>query len=141
MPEKLDVELVVMVGVSGSGKSTYAKKHYHTHVIHSLDDISEKDRKIWLNKIEQSLKKGESVVADDENVSKTRRKKLIDLARKYNVRVIAVYLNYPLEKILEQNQKREGLAKVSEQHISEMHRAMRPKLNDEGFDDVIEVKQ
>ena len=93
------LKVIIMRGISGSGKSTYAKqlsKEYDA-VICSADDYFNKtgnyifDRNKLkeahgecLLKADGNLQEGRSVIIDNTNVKKWEYQKYIELANKYN---------------------------------------------------------
>jgi protein phosphatase len=103
-----ELSLVMLIGASGSGKSSFARKHFKaTEVISSdycrglvsddeNDQSATKDAFEVLNFIAQKrLSAGKLTVIDATNVQLDARKSLIDLARKYHVLPIAIVLNIP----------------------------------------------
>lgn len=121
-----------MVGIAGSGKTTFCKKLFPSHVHISLDEIDNKNRKKEYELIEQNLQQGKSIVIDDTNLTKHIRKEHILRARRYNARVVVVFLDYTIERILLQNSKREK--QVPHHVISKMRRELETPSDDEGFD-------
>ena len=94
-----------MVGISGVGKTTLADKLFSQHVKISLDKISN-NRQIEYNIIEENLKINNDIVIDDTNLTRDIRSKHIILAKKYDVKVKAFFINVPMWKILYQNRNR-----------------------------------
>src|SRR5574339_792349 len=92
-----DLSLVVLIGISGSGKSTFARKHFKpTEVISSdfcrglvSDDensqAATKDAFEVLHFIAaKRLAAGRLTVVDATNVQAEARKPLVELARRYH---------------------------------------------------------
>jgi len=114
-----ELSLVLMVGVSGSGKSTFAKKHFNKHEVVSSDKcrgiVSNDENKLeatddafdLLNYIiAKRLKRGLLTVVDATNVKPASRKKLIQLAREYHTLPTAIVLDMPEKLCQERNQAR-----------------------------------
>ncbi|MFK0153489.1 polynucleotide kinase-phosphatase [Streptomyces sp. NPDC090499] len=144
-----DLSLVVLVGASGSGKSTFARRHFRpTEVISSdfcrglvSDDENDqgatKDAFDVLHYIAgKRLAAGRRTVVDATSVQQESRRQLIDLARQYDVLPIAVVLDVPEEVCAARNATRTDRAdmprRVIQRHIRELRRSVR-HLEREGF--------
>ncbi|ESQ77684.1 metallophosphoesterase [Asticcacaulis sp. AC402] len=114
-----DLSLVLLIGASGSGKSSFARKHFlPTEVISSdycrglvsddeNDQAATKDAFEVLNFIAgKRLAAGRLTVVDATNVQPESRKSLIDLARRHHVIPVAIVLNLPREVCHARNQSR-----------------------------------
>ncbi len=111
MPEDIslpDLCLVALVGASGSGKSSFAKRHFRpTEVLSSdffrglvsddeNDQAATKDAFEVLNFVAaKRLAAGKLVVVDATNVQKEARKTLVALAREHDVLAVAIVLDLP----------------------------------------------
>lgn len=111
--------LVVLVGASGSGKSSFARQHFlHTEVIgldfcRGLISDEENDQaatrdafEVLLYVAAKRLKRGNLTVVDATNVQKEARKPLLALAREHHVLLVAVVLNLPEKLCHERNRDR-----------------------------------
>ncbi|MFC8360284.1 polynucleotide kinase-phosphatase [Streptomyces griseorubiginosus] len=144
-----DLSLVVLVGASGSGKSTFARRHFKpTEVISSdfcrglvSDDENDqgatKDAFDVLHYIAgKRLAAGRRTVVDATSVQSDSRRQLIDLAKRYDVLPIAIVLDVPEEVCAERNAGRTDRAdmpvRVIKRHIRELRRSIR-HLEREGF--------
>jgi protein phosphatase len=105
------LSLVVMVGVTGSGKSTFARTHFKpTEVISSdfcrgLVSDDENDQSATPAAFEllryiagQRLAGGRLTVIDATNVQPEARRELVLLAREHDVLPVAIVLDLP-EKV------------------------------------------
>ncbi|MFC4472202.1 polynucleotide kinase-phosphatase [Streptomyces xiangluensis] len=144
-----DLSLVVLIGASGSGKSTFARRHFKpTEVISSdfcrglvADDENDQsasgDAFDVLHYIAgKRLAAGRRTVVDATSVQQESRKQLVELAKKYDVLPIAIVLDIPEEVCAERNASREDRAgmprRVIQRHIRELRRSVR-HLEREGF--------
>ncbi|MFE2076610.1 polynucleotide kinase-phosphatase [Streptomyces misionensis] len=144
-----DLSLVVLVGASGSGKSTFARRHFKpTEVISSdfcrglvADDENDQsasgDAFDVLHYIAgKRLAAGRRTVVDATSVQQDSRRQLIELARKHDVLPIAIVLDMPEEVCAERNAARTDRAdmprRVIQRHIRELRRSLR-HLEREGF--------
>ncbi|MFG2575745.1 polynucleotide kinase-phosphatase [Streptomyces sp. NPDC048481] len=144
-----DLSLVVLVGASGSGKSTFARRHFKpTEVISSdfcrglvcddeNDQSATRDAFDVLHYIAgKRLAAGRRTVVDATSVQSDARKQLIDLARQHDVLPVAIVLDVPEEVCAARNAARTDRAgmprRVIQRHIRELRRSLR-HLEREGF--------
>ncbi|MET7494767.1 polynucleotide kinase-phosphatase [Streptomyces sp900116325] len=144
-----DLSLVVLVGASGSGKSTFAHRHFKpTEIISSdfcrglvADDENDQsasgDAFDVLHYIAgKRLAAGRLTVVDATNVQAESRKQLVQLARSHDVLPIAIVLDLPEEVCQARNATRPDRAgmprHVVQRHRRELRRSLRG-LEREGF--------
>ncbi|MET7828790.1 polynucleotide kinase-phosphatase [Streptomyces sp. NPDC005386] len=144
-----DLSLVVLIGASGSGKSTFARRHFKpTEIISSdfcrglvADDENDQsasgDAFDVLHYIAgKRLAAGRRTVVDATSVQQDSRRQLVELARKHDVLPIAIVLDVPEEVCAERNAARTDRAgmprRVIQRHIRELRRSLR-QLEREGF--------
>ncbi|MCA1222580.1 polynucleotide kinase-phosphatase, partial [Streptomyces sp. 8L] len=144
-----DLSLVVLVGATGSGKSTFARRHFKpTEVISSdfcrglvaddeNDQTATKDAFEVLRYIAgKRLAAGRRTVVDATSVQPEARKQLVALAREHDVLPIAIVLDMPEEVCAKRNAARPDRAgmprRVIQRHRRELHRSLRG-LEREGF--------
>ncbi|MFF3349237.1 polynucleotide kinase-phosphatase [Streptomyces sp. NPDC002779] len=144
-----DLSLVVLVGASGSGKSTFARQHFKpTEVISSdfcrgLVADDENDQSVSKDAFDvlhyiagKRLAAGRRTVVDATSVQQDSRRQLIELAKRYDVLPIAIVLDVPEEVCAERNAARTDRAdmprRVIQRHIRELRRSVR-QLEREGF--------
>ncbi|MFE0135023.1 polynucleotide kinase-phosphatase [Streptomyces sp. NPDC059037] len=144
-----DLSLVVLVGATGSGKSTFAHRQFKaTEVISSdfcrglvaddeNDQSASRDAFDVLHYIAgKRLAAGRLTVVDATNVQAESRKQLVQLARQYDVLPIAIVLDLPEEVCAERNATRPDRAgmprHVIARHRRELRRSLRG-LEREGF--------
>lgn len=144
-----DLSLVVLIGASGSGKSTFAHRNFKsTEVISSdfcrgLVSDDENDQSATRDAFDvlhyiagKRLAAGRRTVVDATSVQQDARRQLVDLAKQYDVLPIAIVLDVPEEVCAERNAARTDRAdmprRVIQRHIRELRRSMR-HLEREGF--------
>ncbi|MEU3188150.1 polynucleotide kinase-phosphatase [Streptomyces sp. NPDC006923] len=144
-----DLSLVVLVGATGSGKSTFARNHFKpTEIVSSdfcrglvaddeNDQSASRDAFDVLHYIVgKRLAAGRLTVVDATNVQPEGRKQLVRLAREYDVLPVAIVLDLPEEVCAARNAGRPDRAgmprHVIKRHRSELRRSLRG-LEREGF--------
>jgi protein phosphatase len=147
-----ELSLVVLVGASGSGKSTFARKHFlPTEVISSdycraLVSDDENDLAATNDAFDvlhfiaaKRLASGRLTVVDATNVKPEDRKGLIDLARQFHCLPVAIVLNVPEKICQERNEVRTDRrlgAHVAHRQLQSLRRSIRG-LDREGFRHVL----
>ncbi|HEX3816637.1 MAG TPA: polynucleotide kinase-phosphatase [Mycobacteriales bacterium] len=143
-----ELSLVVLVGASGSGKSTFARKHFRgTEVLSSdfcrglvADDENDQaasgDAFDILHYIAgKRLAAGRLTVVDATNVQSAARAQLVALAREHDVLPVAIVLDLPEPVCVERNAQRAdrnfGAAVVHRQR-DQLRRSLK-SLSREGF--------
>ncbi|MER7621662.1 polynucleotide kinase-phosphatase [Streptomyces sp. NPDC126503] len=144
-----DLSLVVLVGATGSGKSTFARRHFKpTEVVSSdfcrglvaddeNDQSASKDAFDVLHYIVgKRLAAGRLTVVDATNVQREARRQLVELARSHDVLPIAIVLDLPEEVCRSRNAGRADRADMPDhvipRHRRELRRSLRG-LEREGF--------
>ncbi|WJV45603.1 polynucleotide kinase-phosphatase [Streptomyces flavofungini] len=144
-----DLSLVVLIGASGAGKSTFARRHFKpTEVLSSdfcrglvADDENDQGASgdafdVLYYIAGKRLAAGRRTVVDATSVQADSRKQLIELARRHDVLPIAVVLDVPEEVCAERNAARPDRAgmprRVIQRHQRELRRSLR-HLEREGF--------
>jgi len=143
-----DFSLVVLIGSTGSGKSTFAAKHFlPTEVISSdycraLVSDDETDQGVTADAFDlareiagKRLKHRKLAVIDATNVRPTDRKGWIELARQWHALPVAIVFDPGIDVCVEHNKARAGRAfggQAVQQMVSEVRRGL-GGLQREGF--------
>ncbi len=157
------VEVVVMVGIPGSGKTVYARAKLPGHTYVSMDAVRnsmswgpkrralimryDAERPVRLarmsgNKkaecvlVDDALAAGRSVVVDDTNLTRKIRRPYVALARKHGIRARAAFFN-DFDGASARNAKRawDG-GRVPDDAVVKMQESLEPPTRNEGFDEV-----
>jgi len=104
------LSLVILIGVSGSGKTTFARKHFlQTEILCSdfcraLMTDNENDQTVTQEAFDilhflarKRLEKGRLTVIDATNVKPASRRPFVALAREYHVVPVAIVFDLPLD--------------------------------------------
>jgi len=134
------LEIVVLVGIPGSGKTTLALSSYPNHKRINLDTLHTRNKED--EEISNALANGQDLIIDNTNTTKKSRSKYVQMAKLFGVSIRAVYLQCPLELALERNAHREGRGHVPDSAVRFYYKVLQPPKQDEGFDriDVLEIK-
>ena len=111
--------LIVLIGVTGSGKSTFARRHFSPTQVVSSDHCralvadNENDQSATDDAFEllhflvnKRLKRHRLTVVDATNVQPTARQSIIELARQYGCPLVAFVLDMPEETLNERRRQR-----------------------------------
>ena len=126
------MEMIILVGIAGSGKTTWCIKHLPHHVRISLDDIKNHDRKIEDKIIIKQLKKENNIVIDDTNLTRDIRKRHIVIARRYHTQINVIYFSIDIQRAYEQNCKREK--KIPHYVLDRQKKQLEMPVKEEGFE-------
>src|SRR5690349_4262576 len=143
-----ELSLVAMIGVSGSGKSTFGRKHFQPTEVLSSDFcralVSDDENSLEATSdafavlhyiAAKRLAAGRLTVVDATNVQPEARKPLVDLAREYHCLPVAIVFDLPERVCQERNQGRPDRAfgpHVVRRHVQQLRRSLRG-LRGEGF--------
>jgi predicted kinase len=132
-------QLVLFIGLPGSGKSTYYERHLaSTHLLVSKDKMPNNRRPEARQQllVREALLAGKSVVVDNTNPSVQSRAALLDIGRSAGAELIAFFFDVPMAVCIERNRKRTGKAKVPDVAIYVTAAKLRAPEAEEGFDRV-----
>jgi predicted kinase len=136
------MELIIMIGLQASGKSTFARSRFGaTYQYVSKDLLGSKSNPARKQRqlIEAALQQGLSVVVDNTNPTREVRRELIDLGRLYAAETIGYYFAVQVKQCLERNRAREGRARVPDVAIfATLKRLTHPSYT-EGFTKLFSV--
>ncbi|WP_256105918.1 polynucleotide kinase-phosphatase [Streptomyces sp. ODS05-4] len=144
-----DLSLVVLIGATGSGKSTFARRHFKPTQIVSSDACrglvadDENDQRASAEAFDllhtivgKRLAAGRLTVVDATSVQQESRRQLVRIAREHDVLPVAIVLDMPEALCAERNAARPDRAHlprhVIQRHRRELHRSLRG-LEREGF--------
>lgn len=140
--------LVALVGISGSGKSTFARRHFAASQVLASDaframvaddenDLSATDDAfgILYAVAAKRLRRGRLTVVDATNVQASARAGLLRLALAHDVPAIAIVLHVPLPECWARSQTRAD-RRITRSVLVRQHRDLRDSLEwlpHEGF--------
>jgi protein phosphatase len=151
MIEVPELSVIVLIGASGSGKSTFARQHFRPSEILSSDAFraavsgDESDQSVTQDAFEalyfiaaKRLKNARLCVIDATNVKPPDRSGYVALAKQYHVAAVAIVFSPNPEICLERNLAR-PLRHVAEQVVHTQIASLRQdlgSLRSEGFSEI-----
>jgi predicted kinase len=137
-----DPEVAILIGLQGSGKTTFYRQVLAaTHVHVSKDNFpkARQRQQRQLRMVRDALSEGRDVAVDNTNPSAEEWRPLIDVARANGARAVAYWFPPDLADSLERNAVRAGKSRVPEVGIyATLKRLRRPQLTDR-FDEIFVV--
>jgi predicted kinase len=139
------MEMIILMGLQASGKSTFYRTYFaatHEHVSKDLllkSKNKNKDQK-QAELIEGAFQEQRSVVIDNTNATKQDRLLLIELGRRYDATIIGYYFQLDVSSSRKHNKQRTGKAQVPEKAIFITAHKFTPPSYDDGFDRIYYVR-
>lgn len=135
----MEKTLVIMMGIQGSGKSTFYHAHLARDYVHiSLDALKTRHREKLL--IDECIEKGKSFAVDNTNPTKAERQRYIPAAKAAGYRIVGYFMESKLKACIERNEQRQGKAKIPAMAIAATSNRLEMPGYDEGFDELYFVK-
>jgi predicted kinase len=133
------VELILLIGAQGAGKSSfYKERFFHTHMRINLDMLKTRHRERALLKSCFACK--QAMVVDNTNPTKADRSKYIGAAHDAGFKVIGYFFQASIESLLARNQLRSGNARIAEAGVRSTYKALQRPTIAEGFAELFEVR-
>jgi predicted kinase len=135
----MPLEVVVLMGLQGAGKSTFYRERFaSTHALVSKDLLRSGDRQV--RAIDEALRTGRPVVVDNTNPARADRAALVSQARRWGARVVGYFFLPDLPGCRRRNAGRAGRARVPDVALHVTARKLEPPAHDEGFDELYDVR-
>ena len=135
-------ELAILVGLPGSGKTSFVRARLagHEHVSKDLMPGTRDRNARQLALVARALAAGRSVVVDNTNLKAADRVTLIAAARSGGAKVVGYFLDVAKDECLARNRQREGKARVPDVAIHVSRARLEPPTRAEGFDALYVVR-
>jgi predicted kinase len=137
------MDVVVLIGLPGAGKSSFHRARYagtHVHVSKDLMKNARRKDEKQMRLVDAALRSGRSVVVDNINPRPADRAPLIEIAHRLGATVTGILVAAPVAECLRRNAAREGRARVPAVAIYVAARKLEPPSRAEGFDQVFEAR-
>lgn len=131
--------LAIMMGIQGSGKSTFYRQFLANDFVRiNLDTLKTRHQEKLL--IEECIKSGKSFAIDNTNPTKDDRQRYIPSAKAAGYKVIGYFMESKLKECIERNNLRQGKEKIPPSAIASTSNKLQMPSVDEGFDELYFVK-
>jgi predicted kinase len=130
------VELVILIGLQASGKSTFYRARFaktHAHVSKDLLGRARNRDHRQRSLIESALAAGQSVVVDNTNPSAAVRAPLLQLGLAFGATIVGYYFEPRVRESLARNRQRTGVERVPDVAIYTVMKRLEPPTYAEGF--------
>lgn len=137
------MELVIMIGLQASGKSTFSRARFaETHVYVSKDALrnNKEPARRQARLIEAALAAGQSVVVDNTNPTIAVRAELIALGKRYGATITGYFFEPSVASSLKRNSERTGKERVPVVAIYTTNKRLQRPSYAEGFDALYAVR-
>jgi predicted kinase len=129
------MEMIVFIGIPGSGKSTfYKERFYDTHLRINLDMLKTRSREAAF--IQTCFKTRQPFVIDNTNVTREQRQKYLQLAKESGFRIVGYYFEISPPDAIRRNEQRSGKKYVPKPAIFSAYNRLEPPNFSEGFDQI-----
>ncbi len=147
-------KLIILMGAPGCGKTYWCKQNMPENAVYiSRDDIKynlvkenepyfSKETEVYntfVKSINEALSDGFDVYADQTSLTRAARAKLINRLYPTPDEINVVFINRPLDIILNQNAQRTGRACVPEDAVIRMFNSIEYPSKEEGITNILEV--
>ena len=131
-----EFSLIMLVGATASGKTTFAHKHFGDTEIISSDhcralvsddptdqNVTPQAFAILHAILEARLQNRRLTVVDATNLQPNARRPIIDLARRHDCRITAIALDLPMQTLIQRNEHREDRS-IPNHIVNRQHRSL-----------------
>jgi predicted kinase len=133
------MELVLLIGVQASGKSTfYRQRFFNTHIRINLDMLRTRHRERQF--IETCLRTQQPFVVDNTNITKAQRRPYIEAAKAAGFKVFGFYFQSNVEDCKRRNDQRPIEQRVPLVGLLGTYKRLEQPSEEEGFDRLCYVK-
>jgi len=139
----LALELAILVGIPGSGKTSFFEARLAETHVHVSKDVIGHSRDAGRRQLEQAgqaLRAGRSVAVDNTNPRAADRAALIALGHAAGAHVVAYVLQTAPREAAARNRSREGRGRVPDVAVFVAAKRLEPPTPAEGFDAVYLVQ-
>ena len=128
----------IMIGIQGSGKSTFCAKFLSDTIRINLDTLHTRNKEALL--IAECQAKGVDYVVDNTNPTREDRARYIPAAKDAGYHVVGYFMQSRLQECIRRNDLREGKAKIPSKAIAMTSKKLEMPSRAEGFDELYFVK-
>ena len=132
-------EAVILIGLQGSGKTTYFEKHFaatHSHISRDVQRTADLEATL----LRDCLQSGRSFVVDNTNATRRVRAPYIEQARAAGFQVRSYFFDTPVRTAIGRNNHRIDKKPIPVPAILRAAKTLERPTRDEGFDEIQIVK-
>jgi predicted kinase len=127
------MEAVILIGIQGSGKSTFCRERlFHTHVRINMDMLQSRHRETIL--LTACLNARQSFVVDNTNVTREERARYVSASRAAGFKVVGYYFESKVRDALVRNELRGPGHRVPDRGVLGTAGRLQLPSRAEGFD-------
>ena len=130
--------IAIMIGIQGSGKSTFCQKYLPNFYRINLDTLKTRHQEQLA--IDECFKCGRNFVIDNTNPTIDERGKYILRAKKEGYKILGYFMESKIKDCIERNNQRTGKACIPATAIAATSNKLQLPSYDEGFDELYFVK-
>lgn len=135
----MEKTMVLMVGIQGSGKSTFYHKYLADDYVRvNLDALKSRHQENLL--IAECIKEGKCFAVDNTNPTRADRQRYIPLAKSAGYRIVGYFMESKLKVCIARNNLRLGKARIPATAIAATSNKLQIPTYEEGFDELYFVK-
>ncbi len=130
--------MIIMMGIQGSGKSTFCAKNFPEYTRINLDTLHTRKKEndaLWL-----AINRKENIIIDNTNPTVSDRKKYIEAGKASQYNIIGYFMQSRLQECIERNDARQGKEKIPAIAIACTSNKLEMPSYEEGFDELYFVK-
>ena len=128
----------IMMGIQGSGKTTFCSDFLQNAVHINLDTLHTRNKETLL--ITDCQNKGCSYVIDNTNPPRKDRARYIQAAKDVGYNVVGYFMQSRLQECIKRNDQREGKERIPAKAIAMTSNILEMPSLTEGFDELYFVK-
>ncbi len=138
MKAKNEKTAYIMIGIQGSGKSTFCEIHLPNATRVNLDTLHTRNKETLL--IAECQEHGLDYVIDNTNPMREDRARYITSAKASGYHVVGYFMQSRLQECIERNNLREGKSRIAAKAIAATSNKLEMPSLSEGFDELYFVK-
>ena len=130
--------MFIMMGIQGSGKSTFCARFLPDAVRVNLDTLHTRNKEALL--IADCLENARDYVVDNTNPAREDRARYIPKAKEAGYRVIGYFMQSRIQDCIQRHAQRTGKVRVPDGAIAMTSNKLEMPSYEEGFDELYYVK-
>jgi len=128
-------EAIILVGLQGSGKTTYFERHFastHAHISKDVQRTADLESAL----LRECIQSGRSFVVDNTNATRAVRAPYIRQAKAAGYQVRSYFLDTPVRTAIGRNNHRKDKKPIPVPAILRTAKGLQSPMLEEGFDEV-----